>query len=303
MYPVPPYFSPAPNSTLPPARAINTPAPTTGRKIWGGLLLFIRNFAILAGFILILAMVLAGCIVPIPVPVPVQVEPQCIQPQVTFVQDSQPSPTASLATTTIIQETIATAVPGTPTPVPTIAFRNPLSRGTAYAYTDNLNFHALSVSVRSTQMRSGFYYTPQDTGSLPLREEAAEGKKFLMVGIDFYMTGIRQEGKSSRFMTPLASSFQLVHDGISYGVLNASDIPGMSDYYIRDVGSMYRDRFISKDDDGSGILIFEVPQSADTSDAYITFCPTNLDSWALYNYYRSPDAWDCEKNLVVWTLR
>lgn len=253
-------------------------------------------------------MILAGCIVPLPVPVPVQVEPQGIgvQPQVTLGQDSQPSLMESLPDTTI-QETVttvpATPPPETPSPVPTLVFRNPLPRGTAYAYADNLNFHALSVSVRSTQMRSGFYYTSGDTGSQPIHVEAAEGEKFFMVGIDFYMTGIRKEGKSSQFMTPLASSFQLVHDGISYGVLNASDMPGMADYYIRDVGSMYRDQFISKDDDGSGILIYEVPQSVDTVDAYVTFCPTNLDSWALYNYYRSPDDWDCEKDLVVWTLR
>ena len=265
--------------------------------------LSIRNFAILAGFFLILAVILAGCIVPLPVPVPVQVEPQGIQPPGTIEQDSQPGLVASTPAPTTIQETIVTTVPETPVPVSTPAFRNPLPRGTAYTYTDNLNFHVLSVSVGSTQMRSGFYYAPQDAGSQPIRKEAAEGEKFLMVGVDFYMTGIRKEGKSSQFMTPLASSFQLVHDGISYGVLNASDIPGMADYYIRDVGSMYRDRFIDKDNDGSGILIFEVPQSVDTSDAYITFCPMNLDSWAFSNYYRSPDNWDCEKNLVVWILK
>jgi hypothetical protein len=182
-------------------------------------------------------------------------------------------------------------------------FTNTLTRGTAYAYADNENFHAISVAVRSTQMRTGFYYASGDAGNQPIREEAAEGEKFLMVGVDFYMTGIKKEGKSSQFMTPIAGSFQLVHDGISYGALNASDFPGMSDYYIRDVGSMYRDQFITKDDDGSGILIYEVPQSVDTVDAFITFCPTNLDSWALYNYYRSPDDWDCAKNLVVWSLK
>jgi hypothetical protein len=215
---------------------------------------------------------------------------------------------ASLPTTTVIPETIAATIPEipppkTPTPVPTIVFTNTLPRGTAYAYADNLNFHALSVAVRSTQMRTGFYYASGDAGNQPIREEAAEGEKFLMVGVDFYMTGIKKEGKSSQFMTPIAGSFQLVHDGISYGALNASDFPGMSDYYIRDVGSMYRDQFITKDDDGSGILIYEVPQSVDTVDAFITFCPTNLDSWALYNYYRSPDDWDCAKNLVVWSLK
>jgi hypothetical protein len=265
--------------------------------------LSIRNFAILSGFFLILVVILTGCIVLLPVAVPVKVEPQGVQPEVTIEQNSQPGLVASTPAATTIQETIVTTAPETQPPVSTPAFRNPLPRGTAYAYTDNVNFHALSVSVGNTQMRSGFYYAPQDAGSQPIHMEAAEGEKFLMVGIDFYMTGIKKEGKSSQFMTPLASSFQLVHDGISYGVLNASDFPGMSDYYIRDVGSMYRDQFINKDDDGSGILIYEVPQSVDTSDAYITFCPTNLDSWALYNYYRSPDDWDCEKNLVVWTLK
>ena len=280
------------------------------RQFRGANRLSIMNSTILAGVILSLTMILAGCIVPLPVPVPVQVEPQGIgiQPQVTFEQDSQPTLEVSLPTTTLIQEMIGATVPGTPppetpSPVPTIVFRNALPRGTAYAYTDNENFHAVSVAVRSTQMRSGFYYASGETANQAIREEAAEGKKFLMVGVDFYMTGIKKEGKSSQFMTPLASSFQLVHDGISYGALNASDIPGMSDYYIRDVGSMYRDRFIDKDDNGSGILIYEVPQSVDTSDAYLTFCPTNLDSWALYNYYRSPDDWDCGKNLVVWTLK
>ena len=245
---------------------------------------------------------------PIPVPVPAQVEPQGIgiQPEVTFEQDSQPE--VSLPSTTVAPEPVVatfteTLPPETPSPVPTIVFRNPFPRGTAYAYTDNENFHAISVAVQGTQMRTGFYYAPGDTGSQVIREEAAEGEKFLMVGVDFYMTGIKKEGKSSQFMTPIAGSFQLVHDGISYGALNASDFPGMSDYYIRDVGSMYRDRFITKDDDGSGILIYEVPLSVDTADAYVTFCPTNLDSWALYNYFRSPDEWDCAKNLVVWALK
>lgn len=263
----------------------------------------IRHFAILSGFFLILAITFSGCIVPLPVSPPLRVEPQGSQPEITLEQNSQPGLTASTPTGTTVQETIVTTVAETPVPVSTAAFRNPLPRGTAYTYTDNVNFHVVSVRVSTTQMRTGFYYTPQDAGGQLAHEEAAEGEKFLMVGIDFYMTGILKEGMSSQFMTPLASSFQLVHDGISYGVLNASDIPGMTDYYIRDFGSMYRDRFIDKDDDGSGILIFEVPQSVDTSDAYITFCPRNLASWAYSNYYRSPDTWDCGKNLVVWILK
>jgi hypothetical protein len=289
---------------------LNTPAPTTCKRQFRGESSVHMNSTLLAGIILILATIFAGCIVPIPVPVPVQVAPQniSIPPQVTFGQDSQPSFEDSLPTTTVVEETIVTTVPETPpietpSPIPTIVFTNTLSRGTAYAYADNQDFHAVSVAVRSTQMRSGFYYASGVTGSQPIHAEAAEGEKFLMIGVDFYMTGIRKEGKSSQFMTPVAGSFQLVHDGISYGALNASDFPGMTDYYIRDVGSMYRDQFITKDDDGSGILIYEVPQSVDTADAYLTFCPTNLASWALYDYYRSPDNWDCAKNLVVWTLK
>jgi hypothetical protein len=247
--------------------------------------------------------ILAGCIVLLPVAVPAQVEPQGNPPEATLEENSQPGLVVSTPGATTTEETSITMAPETPLPVSTPVFVNPLPRGEAYAYADNQNFHALSVAVRSIQMRSGFYYTPGDTGNQPIHEEAAEGEKFLMVGVDFYMTGIKKEGKSSQFMTPLASSFQLVHDGMSYGALNASDFPGMSDYYIRDVGSMYRDQFINKDDDGSGILIYEVPQSVDTADAYLTFCPTNLDSWALYNYYRSPDDWDCENKLIVWTLK
>ncbi len=147
-------------------------------------------------------------------------------------------------------------------------------------------------------MRTTFYYTPGGNGNPMTEVEAIPDHKFLMVGVNFYMTGILKEGKSSIFMTPLANSFSLLKDGAAYSVLNASDIPDMTDYYIHDVGSMYRDRFIDKDDAGSGVLIYVVPLSFSPSGAYVTFCPKNLESWEWSGYYRSPDDWDCGKNPV-----
>jgi hypothetical protein len=212
-------------------------------------------------------------------------------------------PTTIIPAETPTPEGIAAMETGTPVPASIPIFRNPLPRGTAYAYPDNMDFHTVSVNIDNCEMRTRFYFTPGSSGSQLTPVEAIPGMKFLMVGVDFYMTGIRKEGKSALFMTPLATSFQLVKGSDSYKVLNASEITGMTDYYIRDVGSMYRDRFISKDDDGSGVLIFVVPQSFDPAGAYVTFCPRNLESWASMGYYRSPDDWDCGKNLVVWQLR
>jgi hypothetical protein len=235
-------------------------------------------------------------------PMPAQTGQQGLQGPVTP-PDTTPEvgPTTPLPTETPIPAVVTTATTVTPTPAPTPVFEDALTKGTPYAYADNQDFHAISVSVGNCQMRTGFYYTPEGSGSKLTRVEAIPGHKFLMVGVDFYMTGIRKEGKSSTFMTPLATSFQLVKGGDSYGVLNASDITGMTDYYIRDVGSMYRDLFINKDDDGSGVIIFVVPQSFDPAGAYVTFCPRNPESTPAY--YRSPDDWDCEDDLVVWKLR
>jgi hypothetical protein len=262
----------------------------------------IRYFSILSGFILILAIALSGCIM-IPVSVPVPVAPQGSQPGTTIEQNSQPGVTASPPAETTVPETGITTLPGTPAPVPTVAFKTLLPMGTVYNYADNENFHSLSVRVSNVRMTTAFYYTSENNRGQPVQMETAEGEKFLLVGVDFYMTGILKEGKSSQFMTPLAGSFQIVHDGVSYGPLNISDMPGMTDYYIRDIGTLYRDRFIDKLDPGSGILIYEVPRSVGISDSIVAFCPKNLDSWAYSNYYRSPDNWDCEANLIGWTLR
>jgi len=251
------------------------------------------------------AMILAGCIVPLPVPVPVQV-PQGIGPEVTIEGNSPPALMASAPNMTTIGETAAPTVSETPveTPVPVLTpvFPNPLPMKKAYFYADNQGFHSLSVSIVSTQMRTSFYYTPGGNGNPLTKVDAIPGYKFLMVGVNFYMTGILKEGKSSIFMTPLANSFTLLKDGATYNVLNASDIPDMTDYYIHDVGSMYRDQFIDKNDDGSGVLIYVVPQSTSPSGAYVTFCPKNLDSWQSDGYYRSPDDWDCGRDVVVWIL-
>jgi hypothetical protein len=260
----------------------------------GGPRNLIARTAVLLSALLVSGLILGGCIIPVPVPVkgPVPTPTPTVQEETRW----QVTPTG-----TPIPVVVTTATTVTPTPAPTPLFEDPLTKGTPYAFTDNRGFHTLSVYIGNCQMGSGFYYTPGEPGTPVARWEASSGHKFLMVGVDFYMTGIRKEGKSSTFLTPLATSFQLVKGGDSYGVLNASEIPRMTDYYLRDVGSMYRDRLITKDDEGSGILIFEVPQSFDPASAYVTFCPRNPESTSAY--YRSPDDWDCTGDLVVWKLR
>jgi hypothetical protein len=259
--------------------------------------------------LLVSVIILGGCVMPVPVPLPVpmptpgQIEQQSLTRMVTP-SEAQPeaSPMTFVPSETPIPAGIAATETGTPVPVPTPVFRNPLPHGTAYTYADNMDFHTLSVVVGSCHMQTTFYFTPGGSTQLtPVN--TIPGLKFLMVGVDFHITGIRKEGKSSLFMTPLATSFQLVKGGDSYSPLNASEITGMTDYYIRDVGTMYRDRFIDKDNDGSGVLIFVVDRSFDPTGAFVTFCPRNLESWASSGYYRSPDDWDCEKNLIVWQLR
>ncbi|HVN65050.1 MAG TPA: hypothetical protein VMT31_00355 [Methanomicrobiales archaeon] len=247
-------------------------------------------------FILGAGMILAGCVILVPVPVrmpaPVPVTPPETTPEA--------CPALLLQTGTPTPGSVTPTEAGTPEPVATFSFANPLPRSTTFTYADNMDFHSLSVSVDGSQMTTGFSYSRQGS---PARYEASPGNKFLMIAVDFHMIGILQEGKSSTFMTPLATSFRLVKGGDSYGVLNASEIEGMTDYFIRNVGSMYRDRFITKDDGGSGVVIFEVPGSFDPAGAFVTFCPQNLGSWADSEYYRSPDNWNCERDLVVWQLR
>lgn len=246
---------------------------------------------------------------PVPVPVPVtmptpgQTGEQSLTGMVTPSETvPEAGPLTIVPSESPIPAMIAATETGTPVPVLTPVFRNPLPRGTPYIYADNMDFHTLSVIVGNCQMQTAFYFTPGGSTKLtPVK--AIPGLKFLIVGVDFHIIGIRKEGKSSFFMTPLATSFQLVKGGDSYSVLNVSEITGMTDYYIRDIGTIYRDRFIDKDNDGSGVLIFVVNQSFDPEGASITFCPRNLESWASSLYYRSPDDWDCERNLIVWQLR
>jgi len=261
-------------------------------------------FAIISGILLLLAITLSGCIM-VPMPLPVPVMPQGSQPGTTVEQNSGPGvpvfPTSTAETT--VPETIGTTVPVASAPAPAIVYKTLLPMGAVYNYADNMNFHSLSVKVSGIRVTSGFYYTSENNRGQLVQMEASGGEKFLMVGIDFYITGILKEGKSSVFMTPLPGSFQLVHDGITYGPLNESDMPGMTDYYIHDIGTLYRDRFIDKLDPGDGILIYRVPRSVDTSDSSLAFCPKNLDSWVSSDYYRSPDDWDCKTDLVGWTLR
>lgn len=258
-----------------------------------------ERIPVLFSIFLVSVIILGGCIVPVPVPVPV--------PMPTPIQSGQQALTGIVTPSETMPEAASTTTVPTETPIPapvlTPVFMNPLPRGTAYTFTDNMDFHTLSVKVGSCQVRTKFYFTPGTSITQLTPVEPIPGLKFLMVGVDFHMTGIRKEGKSSLFMTPLATSFQLVKGGDSYRVLNASEITGMTDYYIHDVGSIYRDRFIDKVNDGSGVLIFVVPQSFDPTGAFVTFCPRNLESWASSGYYRSPDNWDCERNLVVWQLR
>jgi hypothetical protein len=271
---------------------------------------------VLLSLLLAAGIVVAGCLilVPVPLPVPSPAPGQVSTPVQAGQQNSwwvvTPSGTMpqARATTPSVAETPAPDLAASPSarttvPTPSPVFAKVLARDAAYSYADNDDFHAVSVSVGGYKMLTGFYYTPGASGTQLTRREPAPGNKFLMDAVDFHMTGIRREGKSSQFMTPLASSFRLVKGGESYGVLNASDIEGMTDYYIRDVGSMYHDRFITKDDEGSGFLIFEVPLSFDPAGALVTFCPQNDPSWAASGYYRSPDNWDCQRNLIVWQLR
>jgi hypothetical protein len=267
---------------------------------------------------LVAGMLLSGCIILVPVPLPVP-SPSPLSAEAAVPAQAGPGDPwwgVTPSGTPIQVRPAATPAAETPAPVPAAvpdgttagpapspAFAKVLARDAPFDYTDNDDFHAVSVSVGGSRLLTGFYYTPGGSGNQLTRREPATGDRFLMAGVDFHMTGIRREGKSSQFMTPLAASFRLVKGGESYGAVNASDLEGMTDYYIRDVGSMYHDRFITKDDDGDGFLIFEVPVSFDPAGALVSFCPQNDPAWASSGYYRSPDSWDCARKTVAWQLR
>jgi hypothetical protein len=56
---------------------------------------------------------------------------------------------------------------------------------------------------------------------------------------------------------------------------------------------------IDKDNPGSGILLYQVPDGFTAKDAYLEFCPQSGGSLGVPH---CPDSWDCSSNPVRWRI-
>jgi hypothetical protein len=173
-----------------------------------------------------------------------------------------------------------------------------------FQYDDNLRKQIVSLSLRNTKVRSQYYYFFNDVANPAiLRHDATPGTQMLLAGVTFDLVGVRGEGSRTRFMTPLASSFVLFHDGTLSDPVDPRTLDNPLHYYIKDEGSLYIDRWIEKDQPGTGILVFEVPPSFSLKGSYLRFCPENDPTWSSRGISpRSPDTWNCEKEGVAWRL-
>ena len=179
-----------------------------------------------------------------------------------------------------------------------------LASGAKFQYDDNFGKQIVSTSLRNTKIRSQYYYYFNDVANpVVLRHEAVPGTQLLLVGVTFDLVGLHGAGSRTRFMTPLASSFNLWDHGALRGPIDPHTLDNPLHYYIKDEGSLYMDRWVEKDIPGTGILVFEVPPSFSIKGTYISFCPANDPSWIARGIApRSPDSWNCARDGVAWKL-
>ncbi|MDD1667331.1 MAG: hypothetical protein LUO96_02565 [Methanomicrobiales archaeon] len=202
----------------------------------------------------------------------------------------------------------ALALPAEPAPEPTlvVAARATLPPdlnppGFRFEYKDNNRKQIVSTGVRHFAVSPEYSYFYEDLDSPDvITVRAREGYKFILVGVTWDLVGIVGEGSRTTFVTPAVASYTLVHEGQIFKPLDPHSIDNPLHLYIRNHGSLAVDKAIDKDNPGSGILIFEVPEDLCVKDAYIEFCPKNGAGGG--GKPRSPDNWDCKKKTVRWML-
>jgi hypothetical protein len=209
--------------------------------------------------------------------------------------------TASIAPVTPVPQP-ARVIPPTPAPAAPSRISLPADLrplGSHFEYKDNNRKQIVSVSVKNFFVVPQYSYLFEDLASPDVvHVYARPGYKFLLVGITWDLTRVVGEGTRTSFMTPTTASYKLVHEGYVYQALPPSTFENALNDYIINQGCLARDKLIDKDNPGSGILIFEVPEQFHVGDAYLEFCPRNALS--LKDQPRSPDNWDCATMSVRW---
>lgn len=171
--------------------------------------------------------------------------------------------------------------------------------GFHFEYKDNARKQIVSVSVKNFVVVPQYSYLFEDLASPDVVHVFARpGNKFLLVGVTWDLIGVVGEGSRTSFMTPTTASYKLIHEGTVYQALTPSSFENALNDYIINQGCLVRDRSIDKDNPGSGILIFEVPEQFQVGDAYLEFCPRN--GLLPKDQPRSPDNWDCATNSIRW---
>jgi hypothetical protein len=185
------------------------------------------------------------------------------------------------------------------------SYATELPVGGKFQYDDNNRKQIVSLSLRNDKVRTSYlYYYNDKQNPETLRHDPTPGTKMLLVGVTFDLVGIHGEGSRTRFMTPLASSFELWERGTLYRPLDPHTLDNPLHYYIKDEGSLYLDKWIDKDQPGAGILVYEVPLSFTAQGCLVRFCPVNDPTWSSRGISpRSPDSWDCAGQGVAWRLR
>lgn len=192
--------------------------------------------------------------------------------------------------------------PTTPEPDPPPSLPpDAMPLGSPYQFKDNNRRQIVSVAVRNSVVQGQYSYYYDDVYSPDLVSVyAPRGYKYLLVGITWDLVKVVGEGSRTTFRTPVPASYRLIHGRDSYEPVTPGSLTDPLHYYIKDQGSLAMDESIDKDNPGSGILIYEVPDNLCAADAYIEFCPQN--GAIPKGEPHSPDTWDCTEHPVRWML-
>ncbi|MDN7023864.1 hypothetical protein FGU65_02980 [Methanoculleus sp. FWC-SCC1] len=147
-----------------------------------------------------------------------------------------------------------------PEPSPTPAYPDALGlmERHCHEYPSGKGSNVLSLIVDSTEERHVF--TAKD-GSRK-RFEAESGRTYLLVVIRSAHIGFRGDGKSSSIRLPAPSAFTLLYGGESYTLMTG--IPTATSE-----GETYTGGVLAIEETDTGYLFFDVPDSLNTSEAYL----------------------------------
>jgi hypothetical protein len=196
-----------------------------------------------------------------------------------------------------------TPVPSTPVPSSLVFPPNIRPLSSSYEYKDNYGRQIVGIRVKNAAVQSEYTYYYNDVNTPEnIVVKANPGYKFLFVGVTWDLLSVVGPGSRTFFMTPNTTSYKLIDAGDTYFPLYPFDIADPMHYYIKDQGTLVQEQRIDKDNPGTGILVFQVPDSMAKKDGYLKFCPISEPVWTILGYPHSPDNWDCTSNTISWRL-